>query len=293
MFVLVIKIKKIHFLIFITIFLFVSLVFVINYEEKSETVSVCDTVKLPVIMYHHITENPKKAGTYTVTTSEFENDLKFIKSCGYTAVSVSEITDYVYSGKNLPEKPIMITFDDGFESYKVLAFELLKKYNMKSTVFIIGSTADLYSKIDDHHISYSNLNWEAISILARSPLCEIHSHTYDLHHNEKGERKGMSRLKNESDEKYFKNISDDLTILQKLFESHSLPLPTAIAYPFGAYDNKTKDIIKSLGFKVSFTCESGINTLTYGNKDCLYDLGRYNRKSGVSSENFFADILAT
>lgn len=288
----VIKIKKIHVLALIMAVLSLSFIFAIKYEEKAETVSAGDTVKLPVVMYHHITENPKKAGDYTVTTAEFESDLKYLKKFGYTAVSISELIDYIYSNKDLPEKPIAITFDDGFESYKALAMPILERYNMKSTVFIIGSTTQLYSEINDHHISYSNLNWEAVKELAASPLCEVHSHTYDFHHNEKGERKGMNRLKGESEEEYGKVLSDDLMKLQKLFTEHGLKQPTAIAYPFGAYDKSTKSIIKSLGFKVSFTCEGRINTLKTGYGECLYNLGRYNRKSGITSEDFFSDILA-
>lgn len=289
----VIRIKKFHILIFAFLILSAFLISSAEYKRSDKTVFNEETINLPVIMYHHVTQSSKKAGSYTVTVQELESDLKYLKSHGYTAVSISDLIGYVYEGKPLKEKSVVITFDDGFESYKVLAMPLFEKYEMKSTVFIIGKVTDEYSQIDDHHISYSNLNWDAVKELSESPFCEVHSHTYDLHHNEKGERKGLSRLKGESDEKYKCAVEKDLLQLQKAFEDNSLTSPTAIAYPFGAYDKMTKSIVKSLGFKVSFTCEGHINRIKAGDTDCLYNLGRYNRKSGVSSEAFFKNILAS
>ncbi len=287
----IIKLDKFYSFLFITALICVSLFFALKAEDKNTAVSAGAYVKVPVLMYHHITENKDKSGSYTVTTDEFEKDLRYIASKGYSAVSVSELIDYVYSTSPLPEKPIVITFDDGFESYQALALPILEKYGMKSAVFVIGSAADLYTRVSDHNISYSNLNWQAIKELQCSPLCEVHSHTYDLHHNEKGERKGMSRLKNESNAEYEKAVSADLINLQKCFENKSLTVPTAIAYPYGAYDDYTTEIIKKLGFKASFTCEERINRLSPGNKNCLYNLGRYNRESGIKTEEFFSEIL--
>ncbi|MBQ4348783.1 MAG: polysaccharide deacetylase family protein [Clostridia bacterium] len=287
----IIKLDKFYSFLFVTALVGISMFFALKAENKNTAVSADAYVKVPVLMYHHITENKDKAGSYTVTTDEFEKDLQYIASKGYTAVSVSQLIDYVYNAEALPEKPIVITFDDGFESYQALALPILEKYSMKSAVFIIGSAADLYTRVSDHNISYSNLNWQAIKELQDSPLCEVHSHTYDLHHNEKGERKGMSRLKNESNAEYERVISADLIKLQKAFENKSLTVPAAIAYPYGAYDNYTTQIIKKLGFRVSFTCEQRINRLCAGNKDSLYNLGRYNRESGIKTEEFFSEIL--
>lgn len=287
----VIKLDKFVSLIFVCLLLSVSLFFAMKAENKDSAASAEAYVRVPVIMYHHVTKDKNKASSYTVTVDELENDMKLISSKGYSAVSVSELTDYVYSGKELPEKCIVITFDDGFESYYALALPVMARYGIKSTVFIIGSATDLYTMVSDHNINYSNLNWQAVKELQASPFCEIGSHTYDLHHNEKGERKGMSKMYNESLAHYENAIKNDLTKLQSLFEEKNLTAPTAIAYPYGAYNKHTTDIIKKLGFKVSFTCEERINKLVPGNPDCLYNLGRYNRKSGISSEEFFKNIL--
>lgn len=287
----IIKLDKLISLLFLCVLVSVSFIFAMRAEKKDSPVSAQDFRRVPVIMYHHVTKEKSKAGSYTVTTDELENDMKYISSQGYTAVSVSELIDYVYCGKELPEKSVVITFDDGFESYKVLALPIMARYNMKSAVFIIGHATDLYSKVSDHTISYSNLNWEAVKELESSPFSEVHSHTYNLHHNEKGERKGMSSLENESFSSYEKVLYKDLMKLQNLFKSKKLSAPTAIAYPYGAYDKNTTEIIKKLGFKVSFTCEGRISRISAGDPESLYNIGRFNRESGISAEEFFKDIL--
>ncbi len=287
----IIRINKFYTLLIITFILAVSFILAMSAENKAAVASADVYIELPVIMYHHMTENESKAGNYTVTTAEFEADLKYLKSVGYSAVTPSELTDYVYSGITLPEKPIVLTFDDGFESYKALAVPILEKYDMKSAVFVIGSVTDLYTRINDHNISYSNLNWQQVKELSDSPICEVGSHTYDMHHNEKGERKGMRRLKGESDKSYKNAVTHDLTKLQNAFKEKNITAPTAIAYPYGSYDKSTREIVQKLGFKVSFTCEGKINRIRKGDYDCLYNLGRYNRESGISSENFFGKII--
>ena len=169
-------------------------------------------------MYHHITENAKKSGAYTVTAKEFEDDLEYIKKEGFTPVNVKNLTDYVYAGIPLPQNPIMITFDDGFESFYTIAYPLLKNYNFKAVISVIGSASDKYSNIDDHNINYSNLTWEEIKAMSDSGYIEIQNHTYDLHGNKENSRKGMLAHKSESYDEYRNILTQDLLKLQFLIK---------------------------------------------------------------------------
>ncbi len=287
----VIKINKLFLLLLTISVLIISCAFIMKSATDNSTASGEVYIRVPVIMYHHVTRDKEKAGNYTVTTEELESDLSYLKSKGYSAVTPKDLIDYVNSDVSLPEKPILLTFDDGFESYYALAKPLFEKHNMKSSVYIIGDAADLYTRVCDHNISYSNLNWDHIKELVSSPLFEVGSHTYDLHHNEKGERKGMSRLDGESVSEYYNVIITDLKKLQNRFTKYGIDAPVSIAYPYGAYDEHTKSIVKQAGFKVSFTCEERINRIAKGNEDCLYNLGRYNRVSGISTQEFFSKII--
>ena len=87
---------------------------------------------IPIITYHKIS-NQKEFGLTTVSKRQFEIQMKYLKSNGYTSVCFKNLTQE-YS---LPEKPIIITFDDGYESIYQNAFPILKKYNFMAVVYII------------------------------------------------------------------------------------------------------------------------------------------------------------
>lgn len=263
---------------------------------KSEKIDVktsvqTETCDIPIIMYHHITTKKNYAGKYTIMADEFEEDLKYLKNNGYTTVTVQDLINFTENNDSLPDKPIIITFDDGFESFYVLAYPLLKKYESKAIVTIIGNASEKYSDSDEHNINYSNLTWQQIRELNESNLVEIQSHGYDMHKNTNGTRKGMSRQKGESLNVYRDNLSSDLKKLQELLYKNCSVVPNAVAYPYGAFNKDTLDVVKSCGFKCTFTCEERINTVVKNNTDSLYNLGRFNRESGISTEMFFDRVF--
>lgn len=261
-----------------------------EFESVSSTVKP-ETIKLPVIMYHHLTENSKRAGKYTLTAEQFREDMEYLKGKGYETVDTKMLINYTQGKSDLPQKPIMITFDDGFESFYVLGKPILEATEMKASVFVIGYLADEYTRLNDHNINYSYLTWDEIRELDESPFIEVQCHTYNLHNSDKGKRKGISQLKGESKQNYEKEIADDLKTMQGKLKNNSGVTCEAIAYPYGVYSSSTADIMKKFGYKLSFTCEERINTVIKGDGSTLFNLGRYNRPSGISSENFFKTIL--
>ncbi len=288
----IIRLGKFEVTIFCALIIFFSFIGAISYENKSTaTISQAQSVKLPIVMYHHITEDESKTGKYTVLAEELESDLEYILSKGYTAVTVQDLIDFVNHGKSLPEKPIMITFDDGFESFYCLAFPLLKAHSVKAVVSVIGSITEKYSKINDHNINYSNLTFDEIKELNENGLVEIQNHSYDMHHNHPNGRKGMSKKKNEAEEDYALVLKNDLDKMQEIMWNNCKIKPTAVVYPYGAYSENTLEAVKNCGFECTMLCEERINLITKGNTECLYNLGRYNRPSGVSTEVFFENIL--
>ena len=95
-----------------------------------------DSVKVPILMYHHLVS---EAQTETdMTPALFEAQMQALQAAGYTTVSLQELVAYVQDGVPLPEKPIVLTFDDGYLSNYELAYPILQKYQMKATIFVIG-----------------------------------------------------------------------------------------------------------------------------------------------------------
>lgn len=287
----IIRLSRFEAVIALTVAVTLSFAFAVHYERKTVSASTgSEAVSLPVVMYHNITKNSQKAGKYTVTEKEFIADLEYIKENGYTPITVAELADYVNGKNTLPEKPIMITFDDGFESFYFIAYPLLKEYRMKAVVSVIGSVTEKYSAINDHNISYSNLTWSEINEMHESGFVEFQNHSYNMHHCEKGERKGLSRKKGEADNEYVKALTDDLGKTQKLFRENCGFEPIAVAYPYGAFSKNTLDIVKSCGFICTLGCEERVNIITAGSSNCLFNLGRFNRPSGIETEAFFSKL---
>lgn len=245
-------------------------------------------IALPIIMYHHISEKSSALGQYVVSPQQFENDLKYFKELGYTAISVDELINFSEGKFTMPEKPIMITFDDGYLSFYNYAYPLLQKYNMKAVLSIIGRYTDLYSECDDNNVNYAHVTWDNVSEMAKSGLVEIENHTYDLHML--GERKGCFIKSGESEDCYKTALSADLKTVQEKIKKATGKAPLAFTYPFGRVCKQSYDIIKEMGFKVSFGCEEKVNYIDKENPD-LYKLKRFNRASGKTSAEFFKNIL--
>lgn len=245
-------------------------------------------VRLPVLMYHLVLKNPKCKNKFIVSEETFEQDLKYIKENGYETILVNDLIEFTEGKKDLPAKPILLTFDDGAFNNYLYAFPLAKKYGMKFVFSPIAKEAEKYSKINDENPSYAHANWNHISEMQKSGLVEIQNHTYDMHQT-KSPRVGCTKNAGESKEIYREKLSNDVSKAQDLIEKNIGFKPTAFFYPFGACSKCSEEIIKSLGFKATFLCESKMNYIKRS-PDCLYRLHRFIRPQGVPSKTFFANI---
>ena len=242
-----------------------------------------DKVEVPILMYHSILRSTNTHGNYIITEAAFEADLKFLKDNGYTTVVMQDLIDYVYDGKELPKKPIVLTFDDGYSNNFIYAFPLLEKYNSKAVLSIIGYYTDLYTKTPDENPSYSHVTWDNIKEMKKSGLVEIQNHSYNLHTTDKG-RNGTKKKRGESQAEYRAMLTSDLGKLQDQFKANVGYTPTTFTYPFGSVSNASFDIIKEMGFKASLSCESGMNTVSR-DPECLYMMKRYLRTPKKSAES--------
>ena len=142
---------------------------------------VTETVRLPIVMYHHLSPKAKLWNDYVLPVEQFGNDLKYLKERGYESVTLTQLLAWYDGEASLPEKPFMITFDDGFESTDIYARPILEKYEFTAIVAVIGSAADLFSENDDHTPDYSHLNWETVRSLAQTGVFEFQCHSFNMH----------------------------------------------------------------------------------------------------------------
>lgn len=280
--------------IIIFIILFLSLIFSFNYIYNNTLSCYNDTsnngIKLPIIMYHHISKSESRLNDFTIKPEQFEKDMLYLKEKGYETISVKQLLDYVNNNEPLPDKPVMITFDDGHESFNEYIYPILKKYDLKAVLSVVGSYTDTYTENEDHNINYSYLTWKQINELADSGIVEIGNHTYDLHTIDKG-RKGCSKNPGEDVEQYRNFLTKDVLKLQDKITNYTGSNLKIFTYPFGRFSKETKEIIKDLDFSVIFNCAQVVNIIDRNNPDILYNLGRFNRPNGINSEQFFKNII--
>ena len=263
----------------------VTLVWQIEGQQKAQPVSTEETVTLPIVMYHHMSAKPDLWCNYVLSVEEFKSDLAWLKKAGYESITIEDLLAW-YDGKgSLPEKPVMITFDDGFLSTTTYAVPLMEAYGFQGVLAVIGSVSQQYTDHPDRNLDYAYIDWDGIRALAQDDVLEIQCHTWDMHQLEF--RMGCSPRKGETLDAYKQALGNDLCTFLQRCNDEQVTVCNAIAFPYGLYTKDTVAIVKQMGFRVGFTCEEHVNYLTGDPDECL-TLGRYHRMHGVDSETFFA-----
>ena len=210
-------------------------------------------IAVPILMYHSILKDPQRSGKYVVTPTTLENDMIYLKNHGYETIFVKDLIAYVYEDVPLPEKPIILSFDDGHYNNVTYLLPLLEKYQMKAVISVVGSYTEQFSKEDSHNPNYSYLTWEDIHQLESSGQIEIANHTYHFH--EKTSRKGCSIAMGEPTIEYQQILKNDLMKLQIALKdcSHIKP-PVTFTYPFGYICPESQKPVEEAGFLASLSC---------------------------------------
>lgn len=232
-------------------------------EDKTNylTLNIND-VKIPILMYHSISDSDPN-NRLLVPVGQFEEQIKWLNEAGFTPMLLDDVINAYSTGK-VPEKPVAITFDDGYSDNYSDAYRILKKYNMKATFFIITNQTDVDSW-------YMNSNM----------LKEMKDN-------------GMGIENHTSRHIEFTNIprEDKILIIEEGIKALKEKVGVDskfICYPVGRYDEETIEVEKELGIKAAVTTEGGISSL----QDGLYSLKRV-RISPMDIETFksiFSDFL--
>lgn len=247
-------------------------------------------VLLPVAMYHSVTDVGDSPGQYVISPSMLENDLNYLSEHGYTTVTVNDLIAYVMDGASLPEKPVMLTFDDGYYNNYCNAYPLLQKYDMRAVLSSVGALTEQFSQTDDleEHEAWSYCTRAELKEMADSGVIEMQNHSYNFHTLD--QRKGCLRKSGESTETYRAMFIDDTQQAQDLFTEIGIAKPICYTYPYGALNEETEELIGQCGFTASLSCEEGIASIVH-DPACLRRIRRFNRDGRVTSEQFWGKVL--
>lgn len=261
--------------------------FIFPFDGNAETNAnaISDGIQLPIIMYHSVCINKKADSQYIITPERFEEDMCYLQSHGYETVFITDVINYVKNNGTLPEKPVVISLDDGFFNNLTNVLPILAKYKMRANVNIVGEYTESYCGVEKKSPAYAYLSWEDIKTLHGSGLIEIGSHSYSMHCT--SPRNGCKMLPGETAERYKSVLTADLTRLADKLKNECGITCNVFAYPFGALCSESVPILRSLGFEAALTCNEKINRLTHDN-EILFNLGRINRGSRYTTEEFMS-----
>lgn len=238
-----------------------------------------DRTKIPILMYHHLDEMNQNA--LTVNPVIFEQQMELLKAKGYTTITDHDLELFYQGKKLLPDKPVMITFDDGYRSNYQYAFPTLQKLNMKGTIFLITDSIEHPEK---HDSPYPKLKWDQVEEMSASGLVSFQSHTNDMHQSIEGKRnKGviLGPVNRESIKQHEKRVLTDLAVSKNLIEQHTGKPVISFSYPFGSYSSDSEKLVKQAGFKISYTTDFGYNKKSVG----PYLLKRVNVHGNASADH--------
>ncbi len=191
---------------------------------------------VPILAYHEVADEvagEDEANLYSVSPDQFEQQLIYLKNSGYHSVSLHEVYEAWQGRAVLPSKPIVITFDDGYEDNYTQALPLLEKYGFSSTVFII------VNKIGENDY----LSWDEVRAM-QAQHTEIGSHT--LNHVSLGETASPDK-------------QQEIVESKRLIEGEIHRPVEFLAYPYGSYDPECFALLAEAGYLGACTGKTGYN----------------------------------
>lgn len=258
-------------------------------SASSDNIENCgNSTPLLIVMYHNVLKDTSKCGKYTITPNLFEQDVQYLIKQGYTFVGCNDIIDSVHNGYPIPEKPVIITFDDGYYNNYTYIYPILQKYQIKAVISPIAIETEKFSLSPDPNPAYSTITWDNIKEMCDSGYVEVQNHSYNMHRISKDSR-GCAALPGESRQKYMDRLCNDLAKAHNLIVANTGYTPQCMVYPFGMVSRGATEAVQKLGYKMSLSCTEGISYIT-NDKNCLFMLKRNNRPYGISSEDFFGKI---
>ena len=219
--------------------------------------------RLPILMYHNVSNVETKSFDLTISTQKLEQQLQYIVSQKFTSFFVSELENV----KAIPLKSIVLTFDDVTENQLLYALPLLKKYNIKATFFIpfsyIGKT-DLWN---------SGVDATDEKIMTIAQLKSLDSEVIELGHHSYFHKK----YTNLSDEE----IQLDFDKSYECISKNDLKVYPSLAFPYGNYPKKGirkeqfLDLLKKNNIKMAFRIGNSVNLFPFKNN---YEIQRIDIK---------------
>lgn len=251
------------------------------------------------LCYHDVRDTvPADSQTITLGSDELLAQFSWLKSHGYHPVSLDDLIAARDGRRALPDKPVLLTFDDGYRSMYTRVFPLLKLYNFPAVLALVSGWMELrpgerVDYDDDRLMREQLLRWEQVREMEKSGLVEIASHSHLLHRgvpvNPQGnvQPAAASRIydqtahRYEDDGDYRIRIRNDLKHSLQIFERRLGHTPRAVVWPYGSYTQAAVEAANELGLSITLNLADG-----RGDAEHLQNIPRYLIRSGTRLSDF-------
>jgi len=198
-------------------------------EAISQETEISKTESVPILYYHSIAT--EKGNPVRMPADQFDEQMSYLKSNGFTCISLEQLYDSGYLRSKFPSKPIVITLDDGYDDNYTTAYPILKKYGFTASVFMISSyiNGDKFMSLAQLK-ELSNSGWE------------IEDHT--VNH--------VSLTTVDSN-----TVINEITKSKEDLEKEIGKPVDFIAYPDGTYNDNIMNLTRNAGYKIAVTTERG------------------------------------
>ena len=222
------------------------------------------------LAYHDVVDTRDQLTSDAVTLDTLINHFEWLLANNYHPISIDQLIQVRKGTAVLPEKAILLCWDDGYESFYTHVFPLLNAYNFPAVLALVGNW--LNTK-EDQSVQYGNelaprdkfLTWDQLRTLAQSNLVEIASHSMHLHNGLLADPAGdklpavithvydPKQQQYESDMQMFERIYNDLAANNNLIEKQIGRSPRAMVWPYGRYNQLAQKAAAKAGMPITLT----------------------------------------
>lgn len=182
---------------------------------------------------------------------EFEKQMRYLSERGYHTLTLREVIDFYYNGGTLPEKAVLLSFDDMFKSVRLYAWPILKKYNFHAVGFVV---LDWLFDGEQEYSPRSSVCMSKGELAQLRDTFEFANHTRSLH-TWMGAQPAAPRIAQTAAQ-----VADAESFTRDIMACEEFVTAKGVfAYPFGVYDEMMIKRLQGLGFKLAFTTQPGRN----------------------------------
>jgi len=206
--------------------------------------------KIPILMYHSVScVATPQFKQFVVSPTLFEEHMAYLYQHAYTPVTVTQlVSTFAQDASVLPDRPVVITFDDGFADFFTDALPILKQYGFPATLYVptafVGGTSRWLQR--ERETARPMITWDQLIEITKCGIeCGAHSHSHPQ----------LDILSNSM-------AYDEIVLCKQILESHLGQQITSFAYPFGYYTKTIQQLVRVAGYTSACAVKHALSSVT-------------------------------